>query len=536
MKKMILPIVLILLLIGCSIPDEIGLPSWTLPISLVVLNDTIDAEVIAEEIGSFHANGDTLQFYESVTESQFFSDFEIEDTDVHNTSFALSEFAPTVVEPFNGQPVNIIPGYPDITTPIDILKEFEVFDEFEQIKLITGNINFTITNNTIFSLGNDDVPLIVRILDREGNLVAEQELDENIAPLGGVLTRVISLADTLIGNDISMQLEGEGDITENSNALIDLDATVELDMQITDIDAEYVINALVSSLDYDPVEGYRVVDLINPEIVEEDSFMLNGNSSIIFTIESPIPLLASFELIAKNGPREVTLEHFGGDPIQLDIEAGRDSIEFSSDEYNINEMLQIIPDGFDYSMDPFIGNGTIIDSISFDGSVTIQFEIIGDIQIYTFEEDGIWIIPLDEGEISIDAQDTEEFEQRMLDAYNNGRLKFKYWNNTGMELGFDLLVSDDSSNVFAEVYNFEEPDTNVVRMFRVPLIEENYGEYELPVEWYELSYFVSDSVFSLPRVHIVSDGEDPWTGGLRIQADLIVEIDVSNDLLDEEDE
>ena len=96
-----------------------------------MLNDTFDAEVIAQEIGAFHANGDTLQFYDSITESQYFSDYEIEDTDVNTTSFALSEFAPTVVEQFDGQPVNLIPGYPDFTIPFDILKEFELFDEFE---------------------------------------------------------------------------------------------------------------------------------------------------------------------------------------------------------------------------------------------------------------------------------------------------------------------------------------------------------------------------------------------------------------------
>jgi len=123
--------------------------------------------------------------------------------------------------------------------------------------LINGYINVTITNNTIFWLGDipDGMPLTVQILDGDGELVVEQELDVNIAPLGGVLTRVISLADSTIGNDISMHLLGEGDITENSSAVIDLSATVELDMQITDIVAEYVTNAQVGSLDYELVEG-----------------------------------------------------------------------------------------------------------------------------------------------------------------------------------------------------------------------------------------------------------------------------------------
>lgn len=542
MKKIILPILLVLLLIGCSIPDEIGLPSWTLPIRLVLLNDTFDAEVIAQEIGAFHASGDTLQFYDSVTETQFFSDFEVEDTAVHTTNFALSEFAPASVEQFNGQPVTVIPGYPDFTIPIDIEKELAIFDEFEQIMFIDAYLNITITNNTVFWLGDapDGEPLVVQVLDSDNNIIVEQEMDENIPPLGGSIIRAVSLADSLIGNDISVHLLGEGDVTDDSTAVIDLDATVVLDAQITNIEAEYIINAQVSSLDYDLIEGYREVDLLHPEIVEADSFILTGNSSILFTIESPIPILASFELIAKRNTTEIPLEHFEGDPIQLDVEEGITQIEFSSEEYNINEMLQIIPSGFEYSMDPFAGNELIIPYIAFNDSVTVQFEIVGDIQIYTFEEDGIWIIPLDEGELKIDVRDTEAFEPRMFDAYNFGKIHFKYWNDTGMELGFDLLVSDDSSSIYAETFNFEEPDTTIVQIFRIPLLEEtgedSYGEFELDILQRDLSYFISDSVYTLPRVHIYSNGENPWNGGLKIQADLVIEIDISNDLFDEEDE
>jgi len=540
MRKMIIPFLFILLVIGCSIPEKIGLPSWTVPIKLVLLNDTFDADFVAEEIGAFQANGDTLQFYDSVTETQFFSDFDIDDTDIHNTNFALSEFAPSTVEQLNGQPVSIIPNYPNITAPIDIFREFEVFDEFEELKLINGYINVTITNNTIFWLGDipDGMPLTVQILDGDGELVVEQELDVNIAPLGGVLTRVISLADSTIGNDISMHLLGEGDITENSSAVIDLSATVELDMQITDIVAEYVTNAQVGSLDYELVEGYQEVDLLHPEIVEADSFIINGNSSIIFTFNSPIPMLASFELVSKRGVNQIPLEHFNGDPILLDVEEGFTQIVFNSDEYNINEMLQIIPNGFDYAFDPFTGEETIIPYISFTDSVTVQFELVGDVQITTFEEDGIWVIPLEDGELLIDIRDTEAFETEHFDAYNDGKILIKYWNDTGMELGFDLLVSDDSASVYTEVYNFEEPDTSLVQMFRIPLLEETSGnefkEFELQVNQEELSYFVSESVYTLSRVHIFSNGESPWTGGLHILAELEVEITVSDGLIEEE--
>jgi hypothetical protein len=543
MRKMILPFFLVLLLISCSIPDDIGIPSWTVPVRLVLLNDTFDAEAIAEEVGSFQANGDTLQFYEIISESQFFGDIEIEDTGVHSEVYSLGEYAPPEIAALDGQPVNVIPGYPDITVPFVIVKDFEPFDEYEQIKFVSGNLNLTITNNTVFWLGNapEGLPLTVQILDGEDILQVEEAIFENIAPLGGTATGVISLADSLIGNDITVKLIGEGEITDDGTAIIDTSATGQMDIQITDIQAEYVINAQIPSQPIELIEGYKDIDLIQPEIVDEDSFMFSGNSSIIFTIESEIPMIASFELIAQRDTTVISLTSYEGEPINLNVEEGISQVEFNSDEYNINEMLQIIPDGFEYTMNPFIGNGTVIPYLSFNDSILIDFEVIADLQIETYEADGMWVIPLSSGEINIDVMDTEAFEPRMFESYNTGKIIFKYWNNTGMEVGFDILVSEDSTSVLSEIYNFEGPDSlSNVEMFRVPLFEQtsgdNYKELEVTVLQEELDYFISDSVYTAPRIHIFSEGEDAWTGGLKIQADLVIEVNIGDHLFDEDEE
>jgi len=540
MKKMILPILLVLLLVSCSIPDDIGIPLWTVPIRLVLLNDTFDAEAIAEEVGSFQANGDTLQFYEMISESQFFGDIEIEDTGVHTEVYSLGEIAPDWFSQHNGLQVDAIPGYPDITVPFEIIKDFEPFSEFEQIKFVSGDLHLTITNNTVFWFGDapDGVPLTIQVLDANDELLVEEAIFENIAPLGGTASGIISLADSLVSNDITLRLLGEGDITDDNTAIIDTSATGQIDIQITDIQAEYIINAQIPSQPIELIEGYKDIDFIQPEIVDEDSFMFSGNSSIIFTIESQIPMIASFELIAKRDTTEISLTDFGGEPINLNVEEGISQVEFSSDEYNINEMLQIIPDGFEYSMDPFIGNGTIIDSLAFNDSISIDFEIIADLQIMTYEAEGMWIIPLDNGEINVDVMDTEAFDPTMFDAYNTGKIIFKYWNSTGMEVGFDILVAEDSTSVLSEIHNFDEPDSlSNVEMFRVPLFEQtsgdNYKELELTVLQEELNYFISDSVYTVPRIHIFSEGEDAWTGGLRIQADLVIEINISDDLIND---
>ena len=109
-----------------------------------------------------------------------------------------------------------------------------------------------------------------------------------------------------------------------------------------------------------------------------------------------------------------------------------------------------------------------------------------------------------------------------------------------MEVGFDFLVSDDSTKIFTEIFNFEEPDTNNVQMFRVPLFEEtsgdNFKQFELNVLQDELSFFISDSVFTLPRIHLCSTGANAWTGGLTLQVELIIEVNISDALVSDEEE
>ncbi len=106
-----------------------------------------------------------------------------------------------------------------------------------------------------------------------------------------------------------------------------------------------------------------------------------------------------------------------------------------------------------------------------------------------------------------------------------------------MELGFDLLVSDDSTNVLEEVFNFENPDSTKVQMFRVPLMEETtdstYGEYELNITQEQLDFFLADSVYIIPRINISSEGAQPWTGGITIQGDLSIEVFISNELFED---
>lgn len=544
MRKMILPFFLVLLLVSCSIPDEIGLPSWTVPIRLVILNDTFDAEVVSEQVGSFQASGDTLRFHETISESQLLGDIEIEDIDVHNETSTLGEYSSQDVNQLNGQEVNNLTGYPNYVISFDITKDFEPFEEYEQIKFNHGFLNLTITNNTVFWFGDapNGMPLIAKIFDESGEQILPDAVYDNIAPEGGIGTKAINLADCLMGNTFTVTIFGEGNVTSNSTANIDTSATGVMDITVTEIEAEYIVNAVIEEQSIEPIDGFYDIEFTQPEIVEEDSFRFTGNSSIVFTIDSMIPMVASFDLTSRSDTNEVTLQNIqgNGNPIILDVGIGVTEIELTSEEYNINDILQILPDEFEYTMNPNIGNGTVIPYLSFNDSISIDFEIIADLQIETFEEDGIWIIPLDDGEFSIETQDTEAFDQTMYDAYNSGIMIFKYLNNTGLEVGFDLLVSDESAKIYSEIYIFEEPDTNNVQMFRVPLFEEtsgdNYKETEIVVSQSDLEFFINDSVFVFPRVHIVSEGEHPWTGGLKIQADLEIEIDISNDLINEEEE
>jgi hypothetical protein len=537
MFKKVLPILFILFLIGCSIPDEFGIPTWTIPIRLVLLNDIYDAEAIAEEMTSLRASGDTLQFYELVTESQILGDIEISDTDIKTSEFLLTDIAPELSQ-FNGLPVNVLPNYPDITIPITITRDFEPFDEYEEIKLLSGSLLLTITNNTVFWLGDslDGNPLIIDVLDSNGEPLVEEVEFANIAPLGGSGTQPIPLDDEIFPNDIQIQLSGEGDITSDSTAVIDTTASVQLDIQIVDIQADYVINGQIPSQEIDPISGYREVDLIQPEIVHQDSFELSGYGAIIFEVTSVVPAVASFELVAIRDTTEIYLEHDEGQPIEIQVGIGTSQIIFSNEHYNINEMIQILPDGFNYSLTPYIGVGTMIPYLCYEDSVVVNFEVVADMQIFTYEDAGIWIIPLDEGEINIEVEDVSDFKPEMQDSYQSGKMIFKYWNVSGMELGFDILFSDDSTNVLEQVFNFEDSVLVDVEMFRVPLLEitsdTTFNEVELNITQEELDYFVGDSIYVVPRIQVISGGTQPWAGGVRVQGDIVLEIEINSDLID----
>ena len=540
MFKKVLPILFILFLIGCSIPDEFGIPSWTTQFRLVFLHDTYDAEAIADTVGSFIANGDTLQFYESIEDFQTVGDIEIEDTEVKTKSFDLEDIAPPEIIVLNGQPVSNLPNYPDITVPFDIIKIFEPFDEYEEIKFMEGFLELTITNNTVFWLGDslDGNPLEINVLDGTGEPLVENVIFPDIAPEGGIGSQLIDLqTGEPFPNEIQLQLTGEGDVTENASAIIDISATIQLDIQIIDIQADWVTQAHIPSQEIEIISGYIEADLPQPEIVEEDSFCFNGYSAIIFNIVSPAPAVAVFELVSKKSGVQVPLVHNEGDSITISISEGLTEFMLTSENYNINEMLQIIPDGFDYEFNTLIGDNTVIDSLNHADSIGVDIEIIADVQIYTFEEEGIWIIPLENGEIEISEEDVSDFDDAIYNAFKYGRVIFKYWNTSGMELGFDLLVSDDSTNVLEEIFNFENPDSTKVQMFRIPLMEittdSTYGEYELNITQDQLDFFLADSVYIVPRINISSEGAQPWTGGITIQGDLSIEVFISSELFED---
>ncbi len=540
MFKKVIPILIILFFIGCSIPDEFGIPSWTTQFRLIFLHDTYDAEAIADTVGSFVANGDTLQFLESTEDFQTIGDIEIADTEVKTTDFVLGDFVPPEIAALNGLPVSNLPNYPDITIPFGIIKAFDPFDEYEEIKFMEGFLELTITNNTVFWMGDaeDGNPLVINVLDGSGETLVGNVVFPNIAPEGGIGSQMIDLqTGEPFPNTIQLELTGQGDVTENTTAIIDTSAAIQLGIQIIDIQADWVTQAHIPSQEIEIISGYIEADLPQPEIVNEDSFVFNGYSAIIFNIVSPAPALAVFELVSKKSGVEVPLVHNEGEPININISEGLTEFMLTSENYNINEMLQIIPDGFDYEFNTLIGDNTVIDSLNYADSIGVDIEIVADVQICTFEEEGIWIIPLDNGEIEINEEDVADFDETIYDAFKYGKVIFKYWNTSGMELGFDLLVSDDSTNVLEEIFNFENPDTTKVQMFRIPLMEETtdstYGEYELNITQDKLDFFLADSVYIVPRINISSQGAQPWTGGITIQGDLSIEVFISSELFED---
>ena len=168
MKKSML--ILAVILVGCSLPDEVGMPSWTTNLRLFFVNDSWQSTELAND-STLVVNDGILEFHDIAVESEaielliesmeHFEPIELGEISINqpsdrDESVVLSDFIPESIPP-------------NLPIPQFILKEaileFTPFSEFETVTFSAGIMPVTITNNTLVPLGdvNNNAPFNVEI-------------------------------------------------------------------------------------------------------------------------------------------------------------------------------------------------------------------------------------------------------------------------------------------------------------------------------------------------------------------------------------
>ena len=260
-----------------------------------------------------------------------------------------------------------------------------------------------------------------------------------------------------------------------------------------------------------------------------------GFRKIELNFFSPVPATFNIVLTAVNSTdlTSVQLLPNDADSLFFEIPHGNTSVVLSSDLYNLNEFVSILPDSFAYEMFPIIGDTTQVFDLDFDNDIDIDIRIFSQFQFQT-EEEGVWMVPMENGEIMIDTIKTVDFTQKYYDAFVSGNIDFDYLNSSGVEMKSELLFARDRNDIIDEIYNFDDPDTTKITLIKIPYLETTedsiFKEISVIVKQSDLEYFLEDTVFVCPRFNVFSNGDQPVSGGIKLLGELNTEIIANEEL------
>lgn len=535
----ILGIILLSLLAGCSIPSEFGIPAFKKTFKAVILNDTYNLEELAEEDSTLFFD-DVLYLSKYIQEEEFVGIIEIDDPAEKFYDITMNEIAPDTLD---------LEALIGITAPIPEfnmvpnVKTLEPYSEFQEVTFSTGTIELLLVNNTVIGVGNaiNGNPLSLEIYDWDDNLLKSVIFTEDVLP-GEELIFYVDMADETFPNKLKTRLTGGSQGSYGEDVPIDndlLDTKLDVYVNFRNVSATEVIDAIIPLQEIEPVEEETEMDIEYPEVIGD--FTFNGYSTIDFTMTSPIPGFVNVDLIAVNvaSGEEVVLapaENGNGHSITFDLNTGITEININSNDYNINPMLSILPDKFIYNIYATVGDTTSVYDLSSEDILGTEIDIYAELQFQTSEE-GVWFIPKRDDEIRIETIETINFEQKHYDAFESGLITMTYQNSSGLEMGIDLFISDNKEFLSEEIYNFENPDTSLVKVIHVPMLETTDGSDDMAgvtLLKSDLIFFLADSVYTAPRLHVYSSGAIPLGGELTLNAEVEVELLVSDELVDEE--
>ena len=302
-----------------------------------------------------------------------------------------------------------------------------------------------------------------------------------------------------------------------------------VDAHVSALNFEH-ISGVLKPREQDPIEGDTTLDIDYPQIIGD--FSITGLSDIALTLNTPVPASMDVNITAyaDDGESVSMVDMVSGELPHVIINQGQSEVLFTSDQYNINEMISILPDSISYTIYPIVGDSTQIfvytkgDSIRADIEITAQLDINADCVV---------IPKNDAGDPDIQVIDTKDIEQKHIDAFQQATLVLHFRNTLGVTAGTDIVLSDRRATGFNEIM---EPDTTEFTIISVPDIVQTTGsaeeQIEVSVSQQDIQYFASDSVFVIPRIHLLSEEGTPISGMIELRGSVEIEVEVSNNLSD----
>jgi hypothetical protein len=304
---------------------------------------------------------------------------------------------------------------------------------------------------------------------------------------------------------------------------------------LSDLEFEYVWGVIEPQAQ-DPVEEEIVLDINYPEIQEDGQFKFIGDSSLTFKItmdDSQIPGLMTIDCKGYDQFDEtVQLVDLNTGLLPEVILPGDSEydIVFDSDHYNVNELLSVLPQRIEFKINVTAGDGES-DLIFQRGEimgVAIKLESLLALASDT------WVLPTKDGEVLVNEEEIA-LEQKIYDSFQTASLRLTYTNTTGVAVSGDIIISDTRMNVDEQMHNYGELNTDVVDVIQIPELqvtgERDSQVIDIAINQTDLNYFMNDVSFIGSRLHLLSTGEQPLAGEVKLTAKIIMNMQVSNDLV-----
>ena len=364
---------------------------------------------------------------------------------------------------------------------------------------------------------------------------------------GGILDETLNLSGARIGNgidllsNIEIYLAAEIDSTDvDDYRLISYDDSYFVRAGLSGVEFEY-IRGVIEPQDQDMISDEITLDLEYPEVEEGAQFVFVGDSEIIVdanTGSSQIPGDIYLDVRAYNTEDEMVqlINLITGELPHIVIpDTTNIYLQFTSDEYNINELLSLLPDRIEYDVQVTAGDGT--SEVIFQQGDILSSNII--IKSTLSLAADAWVIPQEDGEAMIQEEEVE-LDQEQYNAFQSASLKLTYINTTGMEVAAEVLLSDNENNVLDELYNFDNPDMSLVDIIEIPGLETTSegesGELEINLNQDDLSYFLNNITYVASRINLISEGQHALAGEVQLIGKAEIIIRISQDLIDNGEE